>query len=459
MSADAAAPGLGQVDPAALADLLAAVERLGAAGTAPRATLGQYADAQLAALRQAKPDKAKSLSPGLRLLARGAHGTCRCECPACQDAGGCPCPCGCAVDDDGAHRGMPADDARPVGHHPSCAGRPGACASRWTGRGTVPMGEVTVADIEQAQAWVRIRALKANRRMDRDRARKGKRQCGHDGRGAAAWLVTGARWLWARAIDDGIVTRDVTQRVRKPALHDTGVRSLSPERLDEAFRVAVDTSEDPDGDELLFLAFVQTAARRGGIVTATYGRLDVERATIVVSEPKRDGARHEVAITPDLARRLRLHALARGPRVPAPPGAPEEQRRAGIPALAATDPLLYRTPVDEFDEHGHFVHREARPITTSSVSNVRERIRKHLPWAEAFGLRWHDVRHTTGTMLDRIAGHSVAAYHLGHKTPADMTAIYTKASLAEDAAAIAILFGCEHPLAPPGTGRGQPGPG
>ncbi len=46
------------------------------------------------------------------------------------------------------------------------------------------------------------------------------------------------------------------------------------------------------------------------------------------------------------------------------------------------------------------------------------------------------------------AGHAVAAYHLGHKTPADMTASYTKASLEEDAAASAVPFNCDHPLAP-----------
>ena len=79
---------------------------------------------------------------------------------------------------------------------------------------------------------------------------------------------------------------------------------------------------------------------------------------------------------------------------------------------------------------------------------LRARIRKNLPWAEEYGLRWHDIRHTVATMLDRLAGHAVAADHLGHKTPADMTATYTKASLEEDAAAIAVLFNCDHSLAP-----------
>ena len=118
------------------------------------------------------------------------------------------------------------------------------------------------------------------------------------------------------------------------------------------------------------------------------------------------------------------------------------------PDLSPTDPLLYRLPIDVFDANGYFLRREVRPMTDGSIENVCARVLRNLPWAEERGLRWHDIRHTVATMLDRLAGHAVAAYHLGHKTPADMTAAYTKASLEEDATAISVLFNCDHPLAP-----------
>ncbi len=110
-----------------------------------------------------------------------------------------------------------------------------------------------------------------------------------------------------------------------------------------------------------------------------------------------------------------------------------------------SDPLLYRLPVDVY---GYLPRRTTRPITVAVVDNIRVRICKHLPLAQETWLRWHDYRHTIGTTLDRVSGHAVTEYHLGHKTPLTTTSIHTKAGLAEAAAAIALLFMCDHPLAP-----------
>lgn len=439
------------LDPAAIAALNDLLRQVSGPEAAP-VILREYAHQQLDAVKQVKESRYKSFRSPLTRLVDGTHSTCGCECEACTSKDGCPCACGCEIvtgaEGHLVHRGQPGTDTDP-GHAPECTGRPGSCAARWTGRGDVPMSEVTVADLEQAQAWVRTAAKAYNLRIDRKRAAQGKPEKFDDGRGASAWFVRAARWLWGRALDDGIVVRDPSQRLRVPQAHDGKPRAMTPEEVMEVIAVAGSTGEDPHLGGIVTTTFFATGARRGGILTAIYGRLDVDNATFQVSEPKRVGARHVVAIPPDLAHALHHHALERGPRVPAPADAPEAVRRAGIPALKASDPLLYRMPVDEFDEHGYFLRRTVAPITVDAVESIRDRIRDLLPWTQERWLRWHDFRHTIGTMLDRIGGHAVAEYHLGHKTPQTTTSIYTRAGLAEDAAAVSILFNCDHPLAPP----------
>jgi len=153
------------------------------------------------------------------------------------------------------------------------------------------MDEVTVAHVELAQVWVRRAAHAYNLRVDRARIAAGKPDKEQDGRGASAWFVRTARWLWGRAIDDGVVPRDVSQKLRKPEAIDGLPRSLSPEQVMEAIEVAGSTAEDPHLGGLVALSYFATGARRGGLVTTLFGRLNVDEATVVVAEPKRQGLR------------------------------------------------------------------------------------------------------------------------------------------------------------------------
>lgn len=421
-------------------------------------TLADYIDQQLSALRQRNPGTGGTYAAGLRLLADGDHAVCECDCPACDDPDGCPCACGCDVAD-GTHHGRPRDRAADRPHHDSCTGRGGSCASRWTGRGGLSLSAVPLADIEQCQHWARVRAFAVNRHRDRRRVERGRTPRGHDGRGAAENFVGAVRWLYECAIADGFATRNpAKERLRKPERLVREPRALSAPRAEEIYQTAITTGQDPDGDGLIVVYIAEMAARRGGVLNSRYGFVNGTDCTVKVKEKKGDGAEHIVPITPTLAAALHRHVRDRGPRRRAPADAPEAQRRAGIPHLTAIDPLLYREPVDEFDDDGFFVARTTRPVTRRSLDNLRDRVKRYLPWADDFFLRWHDFRHTTGTMIDRVAGHAVAERHLGHR-PSDTTSIYTGATLTENAAAVAAIFGVDHPLtsAEPVRQIGPPG--
>ncbi len=423
----------------------------GAGSAGAGVTLSEYVAQQLAALRHTKPSTHGTYNAPLVLLADGAHEICSCECEACTQPDnsprglprGCPCRCGCEIDDDGRHHGQPVGRATTSGCTPECGS--GACGARWTGVGHRALAAVTLTDLETAQHWTQVRAASVLRYRARRRSARGLSVPDHDGRGASENFVSACRWLLNRAVTEGLISRHAAMALKKPQRTDRTARALSESQLAELLHVADTTGFDPDGDRLCLLYFCQTAARFQGVLNSRYGYLDTNRSVIKINETKTKQI-HTVAITPDLTTALHTHALQRGPRTPAPPDASPEQRRTGLPALTATDPLLYRPPVDTFDEHGYLVSRVTRPLTARSLDSLRARLRAHVDWAEQTCLRWHDFRHTLATALERTAGPAVAAFHLNHTNKANTTEIYTKATLEEDAAAIAAVFGTWHPL-------------
>jgi len=406
----------------------------GTASTPCIITAGEYAREQLASLGQARPGTAGTYRSGLRLLCDGAHDLCQCDCAACDGPQGCPCACGCEVDGAGEH-------------HESCTGRGNLCAARWTGRGATPVDRIRFNDLEQGQFWARCKAARRARRRNRLREDAGRAMLDDDGKGGAENFVAGTRWLFSRAVDDELVARNHALRLKKPRRKDREPRALAPGEFSQVLATATSTGQDPAGDGLILGFALEAGPRRGGVISARFGDVDTTDATTQVREPKTDSV-HTVPITPELAEALVAHALERGPRMAAPAGASDAERRAGVPVVAQSDPLLYRPPADIFDEDGYFVHRTVRPVTVKSLESMRDRIRRHLPWADRTGFRLHDLRHTIGTMIERIAGHAVASRHLGHRSGGDTTSTYVVASLAENAAAIAVIFRCEHPLAP-----------
>jgi integrase/recombinase XerC len=77
---------------------------------------------------------------------------------------------------------------------------------------------------------------------------------------------------------------------------------------------------------------------------------------------------------------------------------------------------------------------------------VFDRARPCLPWADRTPVSAHILRHTAITTVERHAGSAVAQAFAGHRA-ASVTRTYTRARIAEVAAAVAALTGEAHPLA------------
>ena len=90
--------------------------------------------------------------------------------------------------------------------------------------------------------------------------------------------------------------------------------------------------------------------------------------------------------------------------------------------------------------------RRGRPITRRRYNTVFDRARPCLPWAERTPVSAHILRHTAITAVERHAGFAVAQAFAGHSA-SSVTGTYTRARLAEVAAAVAASTGEAHPLA------------
>ena len=150
--------------------------------------------------------------------------------------------------------------------------------------------------------------------------------------------------------------------------------------------------------------------------------MDPDRATVWLRE-KGDSER-EQPVSPSLLALLQRHADTRG-------------------GSHLDDPVL-RT-------------RNGTPITARRYDTIFERARVCLPWAERTPVSAHVLRHTAITAVGRLAGYPVAQAFAGHAPPS-VTGRYLHASLAEIAAAVAILTGQEHPLAPSMGGQSAEAP-
>ncbi|MBB3084229.1 hypothetical protein [Geodermatophilus sabuli] len=195
---------------------------------------------------------------------------------------------------------------------------------------------------------------------------------------------------------------------------------LTLEEFHAAYALAVSTGDDPALDGLLLQHLLIEAARPAELLSLRYGDLDPIDAIITVwdSRPFRS---HRRPSTPEHVAALAAHVAERGPRTPAPPDAPEEVRRAGIPALSGDDPVFYRRPVDTFDADGYLVDRQVRPMTGRRLTSLVVRIRQNggpaltasvvralsirLIWSAGGGeaVHWFGPRSAPRTVLDAEA--------------------------------------------------------
>jgi hypothetical protein len=87
------------------------------------------------------------------------------------------------------------------------------------------------------------------------------------------------------------------------------------------------------------------------------------------------------------------------------------------------------------------------PVTGRRFDTLHRRIQLTLPWANTMSYSGHALRHTIGTIVERLAGFEVAKSTLRHggTNPTDT---YVVAGPVEVARAISQITGRPHPLAP-----------
>ncbi|MCZ2825987.1 MULTISPECIES: hypothetical protein [unclassified Modestobacter] len=369
------------------------VDVAGLLGAAPGLTLAEQLELRLPALRRDHKGTYGTWALYLHRLAVGLPDTCPCVCLACA-TGSCPCTAG--------------------GHGEGCAPESDIdCAARMTTLGGEDVRSITRHHLSEAAWWARRHAMQRTAVRNAKRTAAGRALHNHDGRGAQEAMIQATRWLWEEMRRDGVVPANVAKDVRMPNRQEAVARSLAVPDFLTLHALATSTGDDPALDGLILRHMLIQATRRGGVLALRCRGVNRDECTVTYWDEKRDTYRTRPS-TPEHLDALVAHALERGPRVPAPPDAPEELRRTGIPAPSPEDPVFYYRPVDTFDADGFFVSRRVRPLTRKRFESLFTRIRRYHPGFDARGLRPHDIRHTSGRLFYEAGGEAAAKLQLAH---------------------------------------------
>ncbi|SDO03451.1 Site-specific recombinase XerC [Klenkia soli] len=349
-----------------------------------------------AAMRRELPASLKTWGPYLQVLVDGLPDLCPCPCTTCS-TGACPCAAGqhadtCTVPDD--HRDL-------------------ACSDRYRGAADLDVTAVTRQTIAEGAWWLQRRGLKRTVARNAARLATGRQLLHADGRGAHEQFIQACRWMFTWLVDENRTSANPALKVKLLPRQEAAARSLSTEEFMEVYDVAVSTGQDAILDGLILRHLVIQGVRRGALLGLTCGGLEVESRQIGYWDQKKKTWRKRPTTSTHMADLLG-HAVARGPRVAAPAGATEVERRHGIPNLTDADPVFYGRPEDTFDAEGNFVSRTVHPITRKRIERLFTRVRRHLPWTERVELRPHDIRHTSARIIYRAADQQMAKLHLAH---------------------------------------------
>jgi integrase len=254
------------------------------------------------------------------------------------------------------------------------------------------------------------------------------RRSGRGGHSATEHIIAALRCLYRRAEEDGYITgaANPAKKVDKPRRPPSTRRAVADTRLAEIVQVAATTGDDPALDALILRLHIETACRRGGALALRPIDLDPDQCLITLRE-KGDTTRSQ-PVSSTLMNQLGAHANQRGADA------------------TPTGPLLR--------------YRSGQRITRRRYDYIWTRLGSHLPWVTAQGISTHWLRHTTLTWVERNFGYAVARAYAGHNDRSNSTGTtttYVRADVEEVAAALSVLTGEPHPLAPPvrneGSGR------
>ncbi len=219
------------------------------------------------------------------------------------------------------------------------------------------------------------------------------------------------RFFWRDPVLEGLVVRSPAEGLTAPAKRPTDRRALSRKEVQQLFDSVGQHSEDPEVDLLAIRVFLETGARRGGLLGAEFTDLNPVRQTLKLTE--KGNKRREQPVTRQLYESLVRH----------------NQERAG-----GTGKLL------------HF--RNGKDLTSRRLDTVWSRVKENPPFPDCDWVSSHVLRHTAGTWIERVSSSAVAAHFLGHSpTKAGVTGVYVSAVDHEALSAWAVVWNEEtHPL-------------
>ena len=200
------------------------------------------------------------------------------------------------------------------------------------------------------------------------------------------------------AVRWGKLARNVCTAVKAPRVPVQEMRVLSP---DQARRFLAAAAGEPL--EALYILAVSTGLRQGELLALKWSDVDLDASRLQIrrtvqrvvgegikeGEPKSASGRRSVALTPMATSALRQHRAS------------QLEQRMAAPTWADLD-LMFTNAVGRYIEPGNLTRRSFRPL---------------LRRAGVPQLRFHDLRHTSATLLLAEGVHpKIVQEMLGHST-------------------------------------------
>lgn len=239
-----------------------------------------------------------------------------------------------------------------------------------------------------------------------------KRRSGKNGYQARRSAVQAWRKVWSVAENDGLITRaqNPASRLKMPPRQPVSRRGLSDGEIQAVFDVLASTGNDPDLDCLLFRFHLETGARRGGAISLTVDKVDIERQTVLLEE--KGSKWREMPITLELMKQMLEHA---------------DERGGGVGPL--------------------FRYKNGNPLTRRRYNYMFERVHENPPFSAAAEISPHWLRHSAISKIERVSSESVASRFAGHQPHrSSVTGLYTTAAVGEMVDAWCTVWGVSHPL-------------
>jgi integrase len=244
-----------------------------------------------------------------------------------------------------------------------------------------------------------------------------RRAVSKDGMGAADSMVSVLRRIWSSAVTDGLAKTNIANDLKYPRrTRAKERRALTEYELEQIWKVLATKSADPTLALLIFRTALETGMRRAELLGLTVGDLKWHSGCINISNDAKNKAISDMPITQSLWDALQLFIDERYEDTYKP----------------SSKVFVYK--------------KNQRPITRRWFENTSAIIRKEIPDLGENGelwFSWHLTRHTSGTLVERTAGFSMAMRFLRHSLNSMnvATSIYTSATLDELRSALSNVWG------------------